>query len=151
MCTMGDDENSIVDDQSLSLRQIIDLSPALIHTARPDGYLDFFNRKWLDFTGQSLEKLLGWEWASCIHPDEVEPFVRKMHESFARGEPFQETSRVRRADGVYRWMLHLKAPLRNSDGIIVKWFGSSIDIEERKRAEEELQTSAQMLQETSSI
>jgi PAS domain S-box-containing protein len=146
MCTMGDDENSFVDDQSLSLRQIVDLSPALIHTARPDGYLDFFNRKWLDFTGQSLEKLLGWEWASCIHPDEAEPFVRKMRESFARGEPFQETSRVRRADGVYRWMLHLKAPLRNSDGIIVKWFGSSIDIEERKRAEEELQTSAQLLQ-----
>jgi PAS domain S-box-containing protein len=146
MCTMGDDENNPVDDQSLSLRQIIDLSPALIHTARPDGYLDFFNRKWLDFTGQSLEKLLGWEWASCIHPDEVEPFVRKMRESFARGEPFQETSRVRRADGVYRWMLHLKAPLRNSNGIIVKWFGSSIDIEERKRAEEELQASAQLLQ-----
>jgi PAS domain S-box-containing protein len=146
MCTMGADENSSVDDQSLSLRQIIDLAPALIHTARPDGYLDFFNRRWLDFTGQSLEKLLGWEWAYCIHPDEVEPFVQKMRESFARGEPFQETSRVRRADGVYRWMLHLKTPLRNSDGIIVKWFGSSIDIEERKRAEEELQSSAQLLQ-----
>src|ERR1700744_1478101 len=146
MCTMGADANSSVDDQSLSLRQIIDLAPALIHTARPDGYLDFFNRRWLDFTGQPLEKLLGWGWASCIHPDEVEPFVQKMRESFAGGESFQETSRVRRADGVYRWMLHLKAPLRNSDGIIIKWFGSSIDIEERKRAEEELQTSAQLLQ-----
>ena len=143
---MGADENSSVDDQGLSLRQIIDLSPALIHTARPDGYLDFFNRKWLDFTGQSLEKLLGWDWTSCIHPDEAESFAQKMRESFARGEPFQETSRVRRADGVYRWMLHLKTPLRNADGIIIKWFGSSIDIEERKRAEEELQTSAQLLQ-----
>ena len=143
---MGADENSFVNDQSLSPRQIIDLAPALIHTARPDGYLDFFNRRWLDFTGQPLEKLLGWGWASCIHPDEVEPFVQKMRESFAGGESFQETSRVRRADGVYRWMLHLKAPLRNSDGIIIKWFGSSIDIEERKRAEEELQTSAQLLQ-----
>src|ERR1700743_87387 len=146
MCTMGADENSSVDDQGLSLRQIIDLSPALIHTARPDGYLDFFNRRWLDFTGQPLEKLLGWGWASCIHPDEVEPFVQKMRESFAGGESFPETSRVRRADGVYRWMLHLKTPLRNADGIIIKWFGSSIDIEERKRAEEELQTSAQLLQ-----
>jgi PAS domain S-box-containing protein len=143
---MGADENSSVDDQSRSLRQIIDLAPALIHTARPDGYLDFFNRKWLDFSGQSLEKLLGWGWTSCIHPDEVESFVRQMRESFTRGESFQETSRVRRADGVYRWMLHLKAPLRSSDGIIIKWFGSSIDIEERKRAEEENQTSAQLLQ-----
>src|SRR6201996_6264463 len=146
MCTMGADKNSSVDDQGLSLRQIIDLSPALIHTARPDGYLDFFNRKWLDFTGQSLEKLLGWDWTSCIHPDEAESFAQKMREAFARGEPFQETSRVRRADGVYRWMLHLKTPLRNADGIIIKGFGSSIDIEERKRAEEELQTSAQLLQ-----
>src|ERR1700728_214201 len=146
MCTMGADENSSINDQSLSPLQIIDLAPALIHTARPDGYLDFFNRRWLDFTGQPLEKLLGWGWASCIHPDEVEPFVQKMRDSFAGGESFQETSRVRRADGVYRWMLHLKAPLRNSDGIIIKWFGSSIDIEERKRAEEERQTSAQLLQ-----
>jgi PAS domain S-box-containing protein len=146
MCTMGADENSSINDQSLSPRQIIDLAPALIHTARPDGYLDFFNRRWLDFTGQPLEKLLGWGWASCIHPDEVEPFVQKMRDSFAGGESFQETSRVRRADGVYRWMLHLKAPLRNSDGIIIKWFGSSIDIEERKRAEDELQSSAHLLQ-----
>jgi hypothetical protein len=146
MCTMGDDENSFVDDESLSLRQIVDLAPALIHTARADGYLDFFNRRWLDFSGQSLEKLLGWGWTSCIHPEEVEPFVQRMRESFAGSESFQETSRVRRADGVYRWMLHLKAPLRNSDGIIIKWFGSSIDIEERKRAEEELQASVQLSQ-----
>lgn len=146
MCTMGADENSSVNDQSLSPRQIIDLAPALIHTARPDGYLDFFNRRWLEFSGQPLEKLLGWGWASCIHPDEVEPFVQKMRESFAGGESFQETSRVRRADGVYRWMLHLKVPLRNADGIVIKWFGSSIDIEERKRAEEELQASVQLSQ-----
>ena len=146
MCTMEADENSSVSDQSLSPRQIIDLAPALIHTARPDGYLDFFNRRWLDFTGQPLERLLGWGWASCIHPDEVEPFVQKMRESFAGGEPFQETSRVRRADGVYRWMLHLKVPLRNADGLVIKWFGSSIDIEERKRAEEELQASVQLSQ-----
>ncbi|MGB9418270.1 MAG: PAS domain-containing protein [Acidobacteriaceae bacterium] len=143
---MEADENSSVSDQSLSPRQIIDLAPALIHTARPDGYLDFFNRRWLDFTGQPLERLLGWGWASCIHPDEVEPFVQKMRESFAGGEPFQETSRVRRADGVYRWMLHLKVPLRNADGLVIKWFGSSIDIEERKRAEEELQASVQLSQ-----
>src|ERR1700756_2517370 len=146
MCTMGADANSSVDDQSLSLRQIIDLAPALIHTARPEGYLDFFNRRWLDFSGQPLEKLLGWGWISCIHPDEVDHFVRRMRESFARGASFQETSRVRRADGVYRWMLHLKVPLRDADGIVVKWIGSSIDIEERKRAEEELQTHAQLLQ-----
>jgi PAS domain S-box-containing protein len=146
MCTMGADENSAVDDQSLSLRHIIDLTPALIHTARPDGYLDFFNQGWLNFVGQPLEKLLGWEWTPFIHLDDVEAFVQKWRESIATGKSFEGTARVQRADGVYRWMLHRKVPLRNADGIVVKWFGSSIDIEERKRAEEELQTSAQLLQ-----
>ena len=139
-------ENSLVDDQSLSLRHIIDLTPALIHTARPDGYLDFFNQGWLNFVGQPLENLLGWEWTPFIHLDDVEAFVQKWRESIATGKSFEGTARVQRADGVYRWMLHHKVPLRNADGIVVKWFGSSIDIEERKRAEEDLLTSAQLLQ-----
>jgi PAS domain S-box-containing protein len=139
-------EHSSVDEEELSLRQIIDSSPALIHTARPDGYLDFFNQTWLDFLGQPIEKLLGWEWTSFIHPEDVEAFVHKWRESIATGERFEGTARVRRSDGVYRWMLHLKVPPRNADGIIIKWFGSSIDIEERKRAEEEHQTSSQLLQ-----
>jgi PAS domain S-box-containing protein len=143
---MGPAEHSSVDEGDFSLRQIIDSSPALIHTARPDGYLDFFNQTWLDFLGQPIEKLLGWEWTSFIHPQDVEAFVQKWRESIATGERFEGTARVRRADGVYRWMLHLKVPPRNADGIIIKWFGSSVDIEERKRAEEEQQTSAQLLQ-----
>ena len=143
---MGAVEHSSVDEGDIGLRQIIDSSPALIHTARPDGYLDFFNQTWLDFLGQPIEKLLGWEWTSFIHPQDVEAFVQKWRQSIATGERFEGTARVRRADGVYRWMLHLKVPPRNADGIIIKWFGSSIDIEERKRAEEEQQTSAQLLQ-----
>jgi len=64
-------------DQSLKFREIIDCSPALIHTGRPDGYLDFFNRMWLDFIGQPLENLLGWKWTSYIHPEDVQAFVQK--------------------------------------------------------------------------
>ena len=78
---MGAAEQSSVDRGDLSLRQIIDSSPALIHTARPDGYLDFFNQTWLDFLGQPIEKLLGWEWTSFIHPEDVEAFVQKWRES----------------------------------------------------------------------
>ena len=143
---MGAAEHSSVNEGGLNLRQIVDSSPALIHTARPDGYLDFFNQTWLDFLGQPTEKLLGWEWTSFIHPQDVEAFVPKWRKSIATGERFEATARVRRADGVYRWMLHLKVPSRNADGGIIKWFGSSIDIEERKRAEEERQKSAQLLQ-----
>jgi len=143
---MRSNEHSSVDDRDLNLRQIIDSAPALIHTARPDGYLDFFNRTWLDYVGQPQKNLLGWKWTSWIHPEEVESFVQEWRESIATGERFERAVRVRRADGVYRWMLHHKVPRRNMDGTVIQWFGSSVDIEERKRAEEELQTTSQLLQ-----
>jgi PAS domain S-box-containing protein len=146
MSTMAKNDPTSVDDQSLFFRQIVDSSPALLHTARPDGYLDFFNQTWLDFAGVPLEKLLGWGWTSCIHPNDVEAFVRKMRQSFANGKSFQETSRVRRADGVYRWMLHQKVPIFDEGGKLAKWYGSSIDIDDRTRAEEQLTKSVQELQ-----
>ena len=142
MSAMAKDDPIPVDDQSLSFRQIVDSFPELLHTARPDGYLDFFNQTWLDFTGVPLEKLLGWGWTSRIHPDDVEAFMQTMRESFAKGKPFHETSRVRRADGVYRWMLHRKVPRFDGDGKLIKWHGSSIDIDDQKRAEEQLIESA---------
>jgi PAS domain S-box-containing protein len=135
---MADNNDIPAADQNLSLRQIIDSSPALLHTARPDGYLDFFNQTWLNFAGRPLEKLLGWGWTSCIHPEDVEAFVQKMLGAFAKEKPFQETSRVRRADGVYRWMLHLKVPIFDRDGNLIKWNGSSVDIDDQKRADETL-------------
>ncbi|WP_263354770.1 PAS domain-containing protein [Acidicapsa acidisoli] len=136
--TVAIDNPIPIDDQSLFFRQIVDSSPALLHTARPDGYLDFFNQTWLNFTGVPVKRLLGWGWTSCIHPDDVEAFVQKMRESFAKREPFEDTSRVRRADGVYRWMLHHRVPVFNGAGNLIKWNGSSIDIDDRKRAEEQL-------------
>jgi len=125
--------------QAVDLRRVIDSAPALIHTSRPDGHLDFFNQKWLDFVGRSQADLLGWGWTACIHPEDVEEFVEKWRTSIATGEPFAEESRVRRADGQYRWMIHQKDAFRDQDGVIVKWFGASIDIEDRKRAEVSLQ------------
>jgi PAS domain S-box-containing protein len=125
--------------QAVDLQQVIDSAPALIHTARPDGHLDFFNQRWLDFVGLSQADLLGWQWTACIHPEDVAVFVEKWRASIATGEPFEQESRVRRADGQYRWMIHQKDAFRDQNGAIVKWFGSSIDIEDRKRAELSLQ------------
>jgi PAS domain S-box-containing protein len=146
MSTMAKNDPIPVDDQGLFFRQIVDSSPALIHTAGPDGYLDFFNRAWLNFIGQPLEKLLGWQWASFIHPEDVEAFVQKWRESIATGEDFEGTARVRRADGEYRWMLHHKLAMRGDSGEIIKWHGSSVDIDGQKRAEEQLLESTQELQ-----
>ena len=122
----------------MDLRTVIDSTPGLIHTSQPDGYLDFFNQTWLGYVGKPLEDLLGWKWTAVIHPDDVEGIVERWRASLASGEPFLYEARVLRADGEYRWMLHHKVALHNQRGEIVKWHGSSIDIEDRKRAEQEL-------------
>ncbi len=120
------------------LQLVIDTTPALIHTALPDGALDFFNRRWLEYVGLSLEEIQGWKWTASIHPEDVEQFVEKWRASVESGEPFEAESRLRRADGEYRWFLHRKVPLRDGLGKIVKWYGSSIEVEDRKRAEEKI-------------
>jgi PAS domain S-box-containing protein len=126
-------------EQAPDLRLVIDSAPALIHTALPDGYLDFFNETWLKYVGLSLEDLQGWRWTVVIHPEDVDGILAKWRSSLATGEIFLHEARVRRADGEYRWMLHHKVPVRDEHGRTVKWYGSSIDIEDRKRAEVGLQ------------
>jgi formate hydrogenlyase transcriptional activator len=120
------------------LQLLVDSVPALILTALPDGYFDFFNRTGLKYVGLSLEDMLGWKWTAVIHPEDVEGIVSKWRASLASGEPFVHEARVRRADGEYRWMLHHNIPKRDERGNIVKWYGSSIDIEDRKKAEEKI-------------
>jgi len=117
---------------------LIDSAPALIHTSLPDGYLDFFNQAWLEFVGRSLEDLQGWRWIAAIHPDDVAGIVKEWRASLASGKPFLHEARVQRADGEYRWMLHHKIALLDEHGQIIKWHGSSIDIEDRKHAEEKI-------------
>src|SRR5262245_974550 len=130
-----------------TIRLIIDSTPALIHTALPDGYIDFFNQGWLRYLGVPLENLQGWNWTSVIHPDDLEGILKKWRASLASGEPFLHETRVRTANGEYRWMLHHKVAQRDEHGNIVKWYGASIDIEDRKRAEEELRQSTFYLDE----
>jgi PAS domain S-box-containing protein len=133
-------------DQASDLQFLIDSTPSLIHTGRPDGYLDFFNQTWLRYIGRPLEDLEGWKWTAFIHPEDLEGIVEKWRASLASGEPFLHEARVRRADGVYRWMLHHKVAMRDGRGQVVKWYGSSIDIEDRKRAEARLRQGAEEFQ-----
>ncbi len=121
-----------------TIRHIIDSTPAHIHTALPDGYIDFFNQSWLKYVGLPLASIEGWNWTSAIHPADVEGMVEKWRAALCSGEPFLHEARVRRADGEYRWMLHHKVAQRDEHGKIVKWYGASIDIEERKTAEEKI-------------
>jgi PAS domain S-box-containing protein len=134
------------ESESKHLLGMIDSIPSLIHTARPDGYLDYFNQRWLQYAGLPIEDLLGWKWTAVIHPEDIEAIQEKWHFSLSSGEPFLHEARVRRADGEYRWMLHHKVAARDEFGQIVKWYGSSIDIEDRKQAEEQVRRNAQELQ-----
>ncbi len=128
------------------LRLVIDTTPAMLHSASPDGYVDFFNKRWLEYVGVSLEDICGWQWTNVIHPADVENVVGKWRSSVATGKPFEAEARLRRADGEYRLMLLRKVPLRNAAGSIVKWYGSAIDIEDRKRAEDELRKQQEVFQ-----
>src|SRR6266849_5747930 len=131
-----------------SLRALIDSLPALIHTGRPDGHLDFFNQRWLQFVGLGLEELEGWKWTSAVHRDDVAALVARWRACLASGEPLEFEARVRRADGEYRWMLHQKVAVRDESGHIVKWYGSSVEIEDRKQAEITMTTSEAKLRRT---
>ena len=121
------------------LRLVVDSIPALIHTARPDGYLDYFNRRWLEYLGVTLDKVAGWNWTAFIHPEDVDGILTKWRACLATAEIFEYETRVLRANGEYRWMFHRKVPVRDANGNIVKWYGSSLDIDERKAAEEKIQ------------
>ena len=138
-------------DEIGELRRLLNSAPALIHTGLPDGHLDFFNQTWLEYVGRSLEDLQGWKWTAAIHPDDVEGIVEVWRASLASGKPFLYEARVRRADGEYRWMLHHKVALRDEHGRIVKWHGSSIDIEDRRQAEERLRRSQEYLAEAQEL
>jgi PAS domain S-box-containing protein len=134
-----------------NIQLLVDSIPALIHTARPDGYLDYFNKPWLEYLGAALDDVAGWNWTAFIHPEDLDGIVAKWRACLANGETFEYETRVRRADGDYRWMFHRKVPLRDANGYIVKWYGSSLDIEERKTAEEALRVSQVYLAEAQKL
>jgi PAS domain S-box-containing protein len=123
------------------LRLVIDTIPAHVWSTRPDGSVDFINRRWLESTGQAMGDALGWDWGSVVHPDDLARYVDEWHAALAAGKPMESEARLRRADGKYRWWLIRNVPLRDELGKIVKWYGTAIDIEDRKRAEEALRQS----------
>jgi formate hydrogenlyase transcriptional activator len=131
--------------EDLDPRLILDQAPALLFSGRPDGYIDYVNRGWLDRVGAPLEAIQGRGWMNFIHPDDLEEHLRIWQASLASGDPAIHEARVRCVDGEYRWMLFRTLPMRDEHGRIVRWFGSSIDIEESRRARETIQNAEREL------
>ena len=119
------------------LRLVIDTIPTLVWRAGPDGVPDFLNQTALDYTGLSLDQAET-GWPRAFHPDDKKGMLVKWAAIWESGMPGGLEARLRRFDGEYRWFLFQAVPLRDESGNIVKWYGSSTDIEDRRRAEEAL-------------
>jgi PAS domain S-box-containing protein len=121
--------------QAQGVRLVVDAIPALAWSARSDGSADFFNQRWLDYTGLSVEQARDWGWTAALHPDDLKTLVDYWKSVLASRQPGEIERRLRRFDGMYRWFLFRATPLLDNDGKIVKWFGTNTDIEDRKHAE----------------
>jgi PAS domain S-box-containing protein len=139
------------------LRVTLDTIPTLAWRTRADGFAEYLNKRWLDYTGFSLTEALGWEWQAAVHPDDRLVLVDTWLKMLASGKPSDVEARLRRFDGSYRWFLFRTEALRDESGTITGWYGTNFDIEDRKQTESALQRSeaysaeAQKLSQTGSI
>jgi len=127
------------------LRQVIDAIPAMAWSAHPDGSGEFFNQHYLDYVGLPAEYVTDWGWIAAVHPEDLESLTltwQQIRESETEGEG---EVRLRRHDGEYRWFLFRASPVRDESGRLIKWYGTNIDITERKLALENLQANQDLL------
>lgn len=129
------------------LRLTLDSIPTLAWRTRTDGFAEYLNKPWLDYTGLSLEESLGWNWQVAIHPEDHPGLLDRWREILAAGKPAEVEARMRRFDGAYRWFLFRPEPLLDESGNVVRWYGTNTDIEDRKQAEDALRRSEAYLDE----
>lgn len=138
-CTDIDDAKRAKDELSKSeaqFRNLADALPQLAWIADGTGWIHWYNRRWYEYTGTTLEEMQGWGWRAVHHPDHVDRVVRNIQHSWDTGEPWEDTFPLRGADGRYRWFLSRAVPVKDAEGRVVRWFGTNTDITERRKAEE---------------
>jgi PAS domain S-box-containing protein len=122
-----------------SLRLIVDTIPGLVSTVNAAGEVELINRQLLEYFGKATEELKNWATSDTIHPDDLPRMIDAWRRAFEGGQPLDLEIRSRRVDGVYRWFNLRSRPQRDAEGRIVRWFSLGTDIDERKRAEDELE------------
>ncbi len=136
MSTLHDDSRDpSLSDTGNNHRLVIDTIPGLVWSAQADGYIDFLNQRWREYTGLTLAEASGWGWRVAIHPDDLPGLVDYWRSVLASGKPGEAEARLRRFDGAYRWFLFRAVPLYDERGTLIKWYGQTIDIEDRKWSE----------------
>jgi PAS domain S-box-containing protein len=117
-------------------QSIVNLVPDLLWDSEPDGSTNWYNQRWLEYTGQSFEQAIGWGWTDAIHPDDREGSARRYSEAVEAGRQLQQEHRIRRHDGEYRWFVVNASPVKDSNGRVVKMYNAATDIHDRKLSEE---------------
>lgn len=125
-----------VQESEESFRTLANSIPQLAWMADASGSIYWYNQRVFDYTDVSLEEIKGWGWRCLHHPDHVERVVERIRQSFETGEPWEDTFPLRGSDGAYRWFLSRALPIRDSDGTILRWFGTHTDVTEQREAEE---------------
>ena len=119
-------------------RELADNISQFAWTADQNGWIYWYNKRWHDYTGTTLEDMEGWGWQKVHHPEHVDRVVRRIKESFESGTPWEDTFPLRSADGSYRWFLSRALPIRDEVGNVIRWFGTNTDITKQVEAEKAL-------------
>ncbi len=127
-------------------RTLADAVPQLIWTNDDKGYANYFNQRWFEYSGLTLEQSMGRGWQAIVHPEDASASINKWNQALAEAITFDSEYRLRDAHGDYRWHIGRNVPLKDSSGNIVGWFGSATEIEGLKRAEESSRLLADRLQ-----
>jgi len=129
---------SLLEESEIHFRTLANLIPEIIWTALPDGYEDFHNTTFTEYTGLSAEESKGFGWQMAVHPDDLKIIHKDWNESLKKGMNYEIEYRLRNRDGVYKWFLGRATPWKDEHGNIIKWFGTTTDINYGKSLRESL-------------
>ncbi|HSF46189.1 MAG TPA: PAS domain S-box protein, partial [Chitinophagaceae bacterium] len=138
-------ENELKQSETL-FRQFSNNIQNLAWMADGEGWLYWYNQRWYDYTGTTFEEMQGWGWMKVYHPDELDRVVSLVARGWRKNEPFELTSPLKGADGVYRWFLTRAVPITNEDGKIIRWIGTNTNVDEQFKAQEAVRRSEKELQ-----
>ena len=138
-------------ESELRFRELADNISQFAWTADASGWIYWYNKRWHDYTGTTLEDMQGWDWQKVHHPEHVDRVVERIRRCFETGTPWEDTFPLRGKDGIYRWFLSRALPIRNEAGDVVRWFGTNTDVTEQIEAEDALRVSVERQTATADI
>ena len=138
-------------ESELRFRELADNISQFAWTADASGWIYWYNKRWHDYTGTTLEDMQGWDWQKVHHPEHVDRVVERIRRCFEAGTPWEDTFPLRGKDGTYRWFLSRALPIRNEAGDVVRWFGTNTDVTEQIEAENALRVSVEQQTATADV